>query len=113
MPGHGSFHPVAWCQYYDGGKVWATTLGHDAGAFANDDAAFPGSIAFRKMVVGGLKSVMGIEPFCRWEPYPGGMGPAWRPWRCLNVRFWRKADRDQAQFGARCARLGSPQQAAP
>ena len=65
MPGHGSFHPVAWCQYYDGGKVWATTLGHDAGIFANDDAVFPGSVAYRKMIVGGIKSVMGAEPFCR------------------------------------------------
>ena len=65
MPGHGSFHPVAWCQYYDGGKVWATTLGHDARIFANNDAVFPGSIEFRKMIVGGIKSVMGAEPFCR------------------------------------------------
>ncbi len=64
-PGHGSFHPVAWCQYYDGGKVWATTLGHDGRDFANDDAVFPGSVEFRKMIVGGMKSVMGIEPFCR------------------------------------------------
>jgi type 1 glutamine amidotransferase len=65
MPGHGSFHPVAWCQYYDGGKVWATTLGHDAGIFANDNAVFPGSVEFRKMITGGIKSVMGVEPFCR------------------------------------------------
>jgi hypothetical protein len=65
MPGHGAFHPVAWCQYYDGGRVWATTLGHDAGIFANDDAKFPGSVEFRKLIIGGLKSVMGIEPFCR------------------------------------------------
>jgi type 1 glutamine amidotransferase len=65
LPGHGSFHPVAWCQYYDGGKVWATTLGHDAGIFANDDAVFPGSVAYRKMIIGGIKSVMGAEPFCR------------------------------------------------
>jgi len=64
MPGHGSFHPVAWCQYYDGGKVWATTLGHDAGIFADDDTLFPGSVEFRKMIVGGIKSVMGAEPFC-------------------------------------------------
>ncbi len=65
MPGHGSFHPVAWCQYYDGGKVWATTMGHDAGIFANDDKAYAGSVAFKKMIVGGIKSVMGAEPFCR------------------------------------------------
>ena len=30
-PGMGAFHPVTWCQYYDGGKAWLTTLGHDAG----------------------------------------------------------------------------------
>lgn len=64
-PGHGSFHPVAWCQYYDGGKVWATTLGHDGRDFADDDTVFPGSVEFKKMIVGGIKSVMGIEPFCR------------------------------------------------
>lgn len=64
-PGHGSFHPVAWCQYYDGGKVWVTTLGHDAGDFATDPAAFPGAQSFRTMILGGIKSVMGAEPFCK------------------------------------------------
>ena len=65
MPGHGSFHPVAWCQYYDGGKAWMTTLGHDAKDFANDDVEFPGSVEFVKMITGGIKSVMGQEPFCQ------------------------------------------------
>jgi type 1 glutamine amidotransferase len=64
-PGHGAFHPVAWCQYYDGGKVWVTTLGHDAGDFAADDAAFPGAREFQSLVVEGIKSVIGMEPFCR------------------------------------------------
>ncbi len=64
-PGHGAFHPVAWCQYYDGGKVWVTTLGHDALDFANDNAKFAGSVEFRKLIVGGLKSVMGMAPFCQ------------------------------------------------
>jgi type 1 glutamine amidotransferase len=63
-PGHGEFHPVAWCQYYDGGKVWVTTLGHDAGDFSTDDAQFPGARQFRAMIMGGIKSVMGAEPFC-------------------------------------------------
>ncbi|MET0274656.1 MAG: ThuA domain-containing protein [Phenylobacterium sp.] len=63
-PGHGDFHPVAWCQYYDGGKAWVTTLGHDAGVFSTD-GSFPGAAEFRAMVTGGLKSVMGAEPFCR------------------------------------------------
>jgi len=30
-----------------------------------DDAVFPGSVAYRKMIVGGIKSVIGVEPFCR------------------------------------------------
>jgi len=62
-PGHGTFHPVAWCQYYDGGKVWATTLGHDANAYRKDGE--PGANAFQAMLVGGIKSVMGAAPFCR------------------------------------------------
>jgi hypothetical protein len=64
-PGHGTFHPVAWCQYYDGGKSWVTTLGHDAGVFAADDKDFAGAKAFQTMIVGAIKSVSGAEPFCR------------------------------------------------
>jgi hypothetical protein len=64
-PGHGDFHPVAWCQYYDGGKSWVTTLGHDAGDFAASDTDYPGALEFQKLIVGGIKSVMGAEPFCR------------------------------------------------
>jgi type 1 glutamine amidotransferase len=64
-PGHGTFHPVAWCQYYDGGKAWLTTLGHDAGIFASDDAEFAGAKAFQTMIVGAIKSVSGQEPFCQ------------------------------------------------
>jgi len=64
-PGHGSFHPIAWCQYYDGGKAWLTTLGHDAGDFAADDSAFPGATEFQKLIVGGIESVIGRQPFCQ------------------------------------------------
>jgi type 1 glutamine amidotransferase len=64
-PGHGTFHPVAWCQYYDGGKAWLTTLGHDAKLFSATDAEFAGSQAFQTMIVGAIKSVAGEEPFCR------------------------------------------------
>lgn len=63
-PGHGSFHPVTWCQYYDGGKSWVTTLGHDARAFSTD-GSFAGAAEFRKMIAGGIKSAMGLEPFCQ------------------------------------------------
>ena len=62
-PGHGNFHPVSWCQYYDGGKVWVTTLGHDRGAF-EADSGFPGAAQFQRHIVAGIKSVMGLTPFC-------------------------------------------------
>ena len=63
-PGHGSFHPVAWCQYYDGGKAWLTTLGHDAHAYEKN-SDFAGARQFQTMIVGGIKSVMGEAPFCQ------------------------------------------------
>jgi len=63
-PGHGDFHPVPWCQYYDGGRSWVTTLGHDAKDFT-DDATYPGATQFQKLLVGGIQSAMGAKPFCR------------------------------------------------
>jgi len=62
-PGHPDFHPVAWCQYYDGGRAWVTTLGHNAHSFA-DGGTGPGAAAFQRLVVQGVKSVMGLIPFC-------------------------------------------------
>jgi type 1 glutamine amidotransferase len=62
-PGHGKFHPVAWCQYYDGGRVWVTTLGHDRGAFT-EGSGFPGQAEFQKLVTNGILSVVGALPFC-------------------------------------------------
>ena len=63
-PGAGDFHPVAWCQYYDGGRAFLTTLGHDAGDFSTD-GSFPGAQDFQKLLVGGIKSAMGAAPFCK------------------------------------------------
>ncbi len=63
-PGHGDFHPVAWCQYYDGGRAWLTTLGHDAQAFT-DGSGFPGQAQFKQLIVGGSLSAMGNRPFCQ------------------------------------------------
>ncbi|MEU7871725.1 ThuA domain-containing protein [Dactylosporangium sp. NPDC049140] len=63
-PGHGAEHPVAWCQYYDGGRAWLTTLGHDALDFS-DGSAFPGAVQFQQLLVGGVRSAMGAAPFCR------------------------------------------------
>lgn len=63
-PGHGDFHPVAWCQYYDGGRSWVTTLGHDGLAFT-DGSGFPGQAQFKALVVNGILSTMGNKPFCQ------------------------------------------------
>jgi type 1 glutamine amidotransferase len=63
-PGHGDFHPVAWCQYYDGGRAWLTTLGHDGQAFT-DGSGFPGQAQFKKLIVNGILSAMGNVPFCQ------------------------------------------------
>jgi type 1 glutamine amidotransferase len=62
-PGHGRFHPVTWCQYYDGGRAWLTTLGHDGAAFT-DGSGFPGQAQFKQMIVRGILSTMGLTPFC-------------------------------------------------
>ena len=73
-PGHGKFHPVAWCQYYDGGRSWVTTLGHDGAAFT-EGSGFPGQAAFQSLITNGIKSAMGLVPFCtvherkRWRPW--------------------------------------------
>jgi type 1 glutamine amidotransferase len=64
-PGHGAFHPVAWCQYYDGGRAWLTTLGHDARDFDRDDSKFAGALEFQRLIVGGIQSVVGLKPFCK------------------------------------------------
>jgi hypothetical protein len=61
-PGHGRFHPIAWCQYYDGGRVWVTTLGHASRAF--NDPSFPGQPQFKQLIVQGTLSAMGNTAFC-------------------------------------------------
>ncbi|MGI5159008.1 ThuA domain-containing protein [Microbispora sp. CA-102843] len=62
-PGHGSDHPVSWCQYYDGGRSWVTTLGHDVKAWT--DEPMEGDQYFLQHLLGGIKSVIGMAPFCR------------------------------------------------
>ncbi|WP_328475898.1 ThuA domain-containing protein [Actinoplanes sp. NBC_00393] len=62
-PGHGRNHPVSWCQYYDGGRSWVTTLGHAVEAWT--DAPMAGDTYFLQHVLGGIESAMGREPFCR------------------------------------------------
>ncbi|NHC16177.1 ThuA domain-containing protein [Motilibacter deserti] len=62
-PGMGRDHPVSWCQYYDGGRSWVTSLGHDVAAWT--DAPLEGDAYFEDHVVNGILSAMGAKPFCR------------------------------------------------
>jgi hypothetical protein len=62
-PGHPLHHPLSWCQYYDGGRSWVTSLGHDVANYT--DASLPGKDSFKEHVMGGILSVIGAEPFCQ------------------------------------------------
>ena len=63
-PGHPKHHPISWCQYYDGGRSWVTSLGHDSANYV-EDAALPGKASFKAHVMGGILSAIGVAPFCR------------------------------------------------
>jgi len=56
-------HVIAWCQYYDGGRAWLTTLGHDVAAWTTGSGA-PGQVQFQQLFTQGVKSAMGLTPFC-------------------------------------------------
>jgi type 1 glutamine amidotransferase len=95
-PGFPAFHPVSWCQYYDGGRVWATTLGHDARATADlslpenktgGTGFFEGADAFQKHLVNGIKSAMGLQPFCETYRFSGFGDGAATAGSAVNVNF--------------------------
>ena len=60
-PGHPGDHPVTWCHYFDGGRSWVTSLGHDVGAW---QGTTEGSEYFKQHVLGGILSTAGAKPFC-------------------------------------------------
>ncbi|WP_164716000.1 ThuA domain-containing protein [Streptomyces sp. WAC 06738] len=50
----GADHPISWCRNAEGGKVWATAMGHDTPAYSEEE--------FRDHVIGGVKWAAGAEP---------------------------------------------------
>jgi type 1 glutamine amidotransferase len=60
-PGHGDFHPVSWCQYYDGGRAFLTTLGHDSSPGQTD--RYTGQEFFKQHIV-RASFRDGHDPFC-------------------------------------------------
>ncbi|MCX5070981.1 ThuA domain-containing protein [Streptomyces sp. NBC_00513] len=47
----GADHPISWCRNAEGGKVWATAMGHEAAAYSEPN--------FLKHLLGGLKWAAG------------------------------------------------------
>lgn len=50
----GADHPIAWCQYHDGGRAFYTGRGHTAEAWGED--------AFQKHVLGAIRWAAGVAP---------------------------------------------------
>ncbi|MFJ8869918.1 ThuA domain-containing protein [Streptomyces sp. NPDC102473] len=50
----GADHPISWCRNAEGGRVWATAMGHSGSSFNEPD--------MRKHIIGGLKWAAGAEP---------------------------------------------------
>ncbi|WP_232531674.1 ThuA domain-containing protein [Microbacterium halophytorum] len=59
-PGHGDAHPLSWNHYYDGGRAWLTTLGHEVEAWTGDSE---NADLFEDHVMNGVESAMGVSPF--------------------------------------------------
>ncbi|WP_435215614.1 ThuA domain-containing protein [Streptomyces sp. bgisy034] len=50
----GHDHPISWCRQAEGGKVWATAMGHTASTYSEEN--------FKKHVLGGIEWASGAEP---------------------------------------------------
>ncbi|MFI1393505.1 ThuA domain-containing protein [Streptomyces sp. NPDC020681] len=50
----GADHPISWCRNTEGGRIWATAMGHDIPSYSE--------AAFRDHVVGGVKWAAGNQP---------------------------------------------------
>ncbi|MFF8916474.1 ThuA domain-containing protein [Streptomyces sp. NPDC015032] len=50
----GADHPISWCRNTEGGRVWATAMGHDTASYSE--------AAFRSHVLGGVEWAAGNKP---------------------------------------------------
>ncbi len=50
----GHDHPISWCRAAEGGRVWATAMGHEASAYSEP--------LFRQHVTGGVEWAAGSQP---------------------------------------------------
>ncbi|MGN9783115.1 ThuA domain-containing protein [Nonomuraea sp. ZG12] len=49
----GADHPISWCRNAEGGRVWATAMGHESAAYSEP--------LFREHVLGGIGWAAGVE----------------------------------------------------
>jgi cytochrome c len=52
--GMGADHPISWCRNVDGGRLWATAMGHEASAYSEP--------LFRTHILGGVRTAAGTAP---------------------------------------------------
>ncbi len=52
----GADHPISWCRLYDGGRIWATSMGH----FAETYTTNPDAELFIQHLVGGIQWAAGV-----------------------------------------------------
>ncbi|GGL04783.1 glycosyl hydrolase [Sphaerisporangium melleum] len=50
----GADHPISWCHNPEGGRVWATAMGHNASSYSE--------ASFKQHLLGGVKWAAGAEP---------------------------------------------------
>ncbi|RCG26586.1 PKD domain-containing protein [Sphaerisporangium album] len=50
----GADHPISWCQIAEGGRVWATAMGHQASSYSEP--------LFKQHLLGGVKWAAGAAP---------------------------------------------------
>ncbi|WP_153032368.1 ThuA domain-containing protein [Amycolatopsis sp. YIM 10] len=50
----GNDHPISWCRNFEGGRLWATAMGHQASAYSEP--------LFREHILGGVRSAAGTVP---------------------------------------------------
>ncbi|MBB4912808.1 ThuA domain-containing protein [Actinophytocola algeriensis] len=50
----GADHPISWCRNVEGGRLWATAMGHQASAYSEP--------LFRSHVLGGVRTAAGTLP---------------------------------------------------
>lgn len=76
---NGTFHPITWCQAYDGGRSWFTAMGHEGSYFSEP--------YMRDMLRHGLEYTSGlVEADC--SPPSGGDVGAWSevvPWSVMPI----------------------------